>query len=155
MENNEEEHKKGQKGNKETEETKESGQKINLLLKSKYSFFNILSYGYSRAEAKMLLSRISKKGSEYCNDSYLEILAPLTFNIEIRNIRQISYLSRFNDKHQKEMEEKGVMKFDDEIALGVFLDFKRESQDNLMKLVKGIIQASSIKYLTVGGSPNP
>ena len=129
--------------------------KVNLLQRSKYSFFNILSFAYSRAEAKMLLSRISKRGSEYCNDSYLDILAPLTFNIEIRNIMLMSYLHRFNDEYQKVMEGKGIMKFDDEISLGVFLDFKRESSENLMKLLKGINSASSIKFLTVGGSPNP
>lgn len=53
------------------------------------------------------------------------------------------------------MEGKGIMKFDDEISLGVFLDFKRESTENLLKLLKGINSASSIKFLTVGGSPNP
>jgi hypothetical protein len=128
---------------------------VNLLQRSKYSFFNILSFAYSRAEAKMLLSRISKRGSEYCNDSYLDIFAPLTFNIEIRDIKLMSYLLRFNDEYQKEMEGKGIMKFDDEISLGVFLDFKRESSENLLKLLKGINSASSIKFLTVGGSPNP
>jgi len=75
--------------------------KVNLLQRSKYSFFNILSFAYSRAEAKMLLSRISKRGSEYCNDSYLDIFAPLTFNIEIRNIKLMSYLHRFIDAYQK------------------------------------------------------
>ena len=33
--------------------------KVNFLNKSKYSFFNILSYAYSRAEAKLLLNRLS------------------------------------------------------------------------------------------------
>jgi hypothetical protein len=36
------------------------------------------------------------------------------------------------------MEKKGIMKFDDEIALGVFLDFKRENSDNLLKLLNCI-----------------
>ena len=67
----------------------------------------------------------------------------------------MSYLHRFNDEYQKEMEGKGIMKFDDEISLGVFLDYKRESSENLLKLLRGINSASSIKFLTVGGSPNP
>lgn len=79
----------------------------------------------------MILSRLSKRGSEYCNDSYLDIFAPLTFNIEIRDIMKISYLHRFNDEYKKDMEAKGIMKFDDEISLGVFLDFKRQSSENL------------------------
>jgi hypothetical protein len=56
----------------------------NLLAKSKNCFYNILSYSYSRAEAKILLNSINKRGQKLCNDPELKILAPLTFNIEIR-----------------------------------------------------------------------
>jgi hypothetical protein len=35
---------------------------VNFLEKNKYPFFTILSYNYSRTEAKLLLSKLSKKG---------------------------------------------------------------------------------------------
>lgn len=65
---------------------------INLLAKSKNCFFNILSYTYSRAEARILLNHLSKRGQKLCNDPELQILLPLTFNIEIRCANQISIL---------------------------------------------------------------
>ncbi len=43
----------------------------------------------------------------------------------------MSYLARFSDEYQKELEKKGIVKFDDEISLGIFLDFKRETFENL------------------------
>lgn len=48
--------------------------KTQLLKKSKYSFFFILSYAFSRAEAKLILNSLNKRGRELSSDSYLDIL---------------------------------------------------------------------------------
>jgi hypothetical protein len=68
-----------------------------MLSKSKYSFFSILAFGYSKAQAKMLLRRLNKRGHELCNDEYLDIFTSLTYNMEIRKIQQIQALHRFTD----------------------------------------------------------
>ena len=116
----------------------------NLLAKSKYSFFTILSYGYSRAEAKILLRRLSQRGKELCNDTYLDILEPLIYSLDIRSVKQIPILRKFSKEYF----------FDDQIQLEVYLDFKRESDENLQSLVKAINDCSCIENLTIAGTPN-
>lgn len=75
---------------------RKQGKEIPLLHKSKYSFFYILSFAYSRVEAKMVLKRLCKRGKELCTDSYLEILEPLIYKLEIRSHSQIRALKRFS-----------------------------------------------------------
>ena len=75
--------------------------KINLLKKSKYTFFMILSYCCSRIEGRMLLHKISKRGQMLRNDKDLEILVPLTFTYELRHPSQIGFLERFTEAFQE------------------------------------------------------
>ena len=46
-------------------------------------------------------------------------------------------------------------KFEDDIALGVYLDFKREKPETIVKLNQYIGASPFIRSLTVAGSPNP
>ena len=55
---------------------------LNLLSKSKYCFFDILSYNYSRIKARMLLNQLSKRGRDLSDDSYLN-----TFKSSLKKIR--------------------------------------------------------------------
>jgi hypothetical protein len=74
-------------------------EKTNLLKKSKYTFFIILSYCCSRTEGRMLLHKISKRGQMLRNDKDLEILVPLTFTYELRHPSQIAFLERFTEAY--------------------------------------------------------
>ncbi|CDW86158.1 protein nlrc3 [Stylonychia lemnae] len=116
-----------------------------LLAKSKYCFFNILSYYYSRAEAKMLLKRLSQRGRDLCQDTYLNLLKPLAYNLEIRSPQQIIVLHRFTNNFF----------FDDEIQLELYLDFNRLEERTVISLIKAIQDCSNIAILKVAGSPNP
>ena len=58
--------------------------KTSLLKKSKYSFFNVLSYAFSRAEARMLLKSLNKRGNELSTDEYLNIFNSNIYPIDIR-----------------------------------------------------------------------
>jgi hypothetical protein len=71
---------------------------INLLKKSKYTFFTVLSYCCSRTEGRMLMQKLCKRGQTLCNDKDLEILVPLTFTYEIRHPSQIRFLERFTEQ---------------------------------------------------------
>jgi len=76
-------------------------EKINLLKRSKYTFFLVLSYSCSRFEGRMLLNRISKRGQMLRNDRDLEILVPLSFTFELRHTSQIAFLERFTEASQE------------------------------------------------------
>lgn len=70
-------------------------------------------------------------------------------NIDIRFANQIPLLSTFAQKSVG-----GGCSFDDDIGLSVYLDFKRESQETLSKLLQAISNCTLIKHLTIDGSPN-
>jgi hypothetical protein len=75
---------------------------------------------------------------------------------QLRHPSQIGFLERFTEAFQeKTVSELNSVKFDDDIDLSVFLDFKHVSKENLSRLVHFINQSSSIKSLQVAGSPNP
>ena len=111
----------------------ETKKELNFLQKNKYSFFNILSFAYSRAEARLLLNRLSQRGHELSSDSYIEIFEALIYNIEVRFPRQIDILSKLTGVQNKKQ-----LLFDDDIQLDLFIDFKRESIDTITKMVKSI-----------------
>jgi hypothetical protein len=50
------------KDREEDTKTKAGTSGVNMLNKSKYCFFSILAYSHSRAEARLTLSRLSKRG---------------------------------------------------------------------------------------------
>jgi hypothetical protein len=90
--------------------------KTQLLRKSKYSFFQILSFAYTRTEAKQMLSRMGQRGRFLSQDSYLEIFKANIYSMDIRCSSQIYRLEKFNNHYT----------FQDDIRLEVYLDFKRE-----------------------------
>ena len=49
----------------------------------------------------------------------------------------------------------GRLNFNDAIKLEVYLDFKRESKDTIVNLIKTISLSPNVRDLTVSGSPNP
>ena len=51
----------------------------------------------------MLMYRLSKRGQQLCNDPYLEVLVPKTFNYEIRKTSQIAFLERYTDEGQEKV----------------------------------------------------
>lgn len=126
------------------EKNESKSQKVNILKKSKYSFFNILSYAFTRAEARLLLSSLSKRGNELCLDPYLDLLVPLVFPIEIRSANQIPVLSRFINRYQ----------FDDEMRIEIYLDFKREPIKILSHMIGLINQCKMARILELAGTPN-
>jgi hypothetical protein len=70
--------------------------------------------------------------------------------VDIRHSNQIPILYKFADQTAP-----GRFKFNDKIALEVYLDFKRENRETILKLVNTIDQCRCIRDLTVAGSPNP
>ena len=60
------------------------------------------------------------------------------------SVKQIPILRRFASDYF----------FDDDIDLKIYMDFKRESDQDMTSLVKSIEGCRQIKDLTIGGSPN-
>lgn len=107
-----------------------------------------MSYVYSKAEAKLLLNRLCKKGQLLCEDPYLEIFNVESYNVTIRFAKSIDAFNKF-------VEQKSGLKFNDNISMELYLDFKRESKETIAKVVESIGRCENIRDLTIEGSPNP
>ena len=64
----------------------------NFLQKNKFPFFNIMSFAYSRTEARLLLNRLSQRGHEYSSDEYIKKFEAIIYNVEVWFPQQIDIL---------------------------------------------------------------
>jgi len=62
--------------------------------KSKYSFFNVLSYCCGKASAQLLLKRLCTRGRELCSDPYLDLFDNLPLRKEVRSEAELAELMK-------------------------------------------------------------